>query len=158
MELVFAGSTTTASEIDEELIVGARWRRTTRSLTAEVHVDAPQDISLGATGRIRVFRSEASLSPCGHVGPFAGCLIAAIGTIRGSGTGLSSGRAAFTPLVSGGVRVTWERHVSARVEVRLHLDLSALVTRTRFDVDHMDVWSSSPFEGSAGIGILTRFL
>jgi hypothetical protein len=157
-ELLLAGAgVTTTEETDEQLIVGIRWRRAAQSLTGELRANAPADRHVGM-GQIHIWRSEVSLSPCLHVGGFGGCLVASLGTIRGSATGLTAGRSAFTPLVSGGLRVTWEHAVASRVVLRLHADLVAIATTTRFDVDHMPVWSSQPVEASAGIGFLMRFL
>ena len=146
----------TGKELGGELVLGGRVRRGRTSLAAEASVQAPREINVAAQGRVDILRVELSLSPCEHLGAWSACVLASLGTIRGSGNGLSGATSVLTPLAAGGVRGAWEVGVSDGVVVRLHVGLNVLATKTVFDVDHMPVWSSQRVEGVLGIGILKR--
>jgi hypothetical protein len=122
-----------------------------------MRADAPEDHALQGMASINVFRSQLSISPCLHIGSAAGCVVTSAGTIHGSAIGLTSARSAYTLLVAGGLRATWEHRLVGGVGLRLHLDADALLTTTQFDVDNMKVWVSPRFEGAAGIGVIARF-
>jgi hypothetical protein len=141
-----------------QLLLGARWQRASRSWGVELRADTPESRDVGTMDRIDVWRTQVTASRCVHVGGFGGCALASLGTIYGSGVGLTNGRRAFTPLVAGGVRLMWRRELTARFALQLHMDLTTLLTRTEFDVDQMPAWTSDRFEGSIGAGIVARFL
>jgi hypothetical protein len=147
----------TAAGADGQAIIGVRLRRSFASISAELRGDAPQQFSAERMGNIDVARAQISISPCAHFGAFATCAIAGAGTIHGSGAGLTSPREAYTPLLTAGLRMTWELALTRRIALRIHLDADALLTTTRFDVDDMNVWESPRFEASAGLGVLAHF-
>jgi hypothetical protein len=140
-----------------QLILGARIERGRVSLAAEVRADAPEQLVVAQMASVRVLRSQLSLAPCVHAGAFAGCVVASAGAFHGSADGLASERSVYSPLLSTGARVIWEHPVTERVALRVHAGIDALVTTTSFDVDHMRVWVSPRFEGSAGVGVLAHF-
>lgn len=154
--LVGGAGTTSGDHTMAQAMAGIRLRRGGRSLTLEAHVDSPESMDAGV-GHIAVWRAEATLSPCLHFGTFAGCALASLGTIHGESTGFIGSRSAATPLVGFGGRATWEHPLTDRWALRVHLDVSALATETRFDVDNMAVWKSQRVEGSAGIGVFAQF-
>lgn len=146
----------TSQGVQAQLLVGARIRRAAGSLGIELRADVPRDYPVSPMASIAVFRTQLSVSPCVHAGSIAACAVASAGAIHGSGDGLVSARSAYLPLVAGGVRLAWEHPISARLAVRLHIDIDALLTTSRFDVDHMQVWASPRFEGGAGLGIVAH--
>jgi hypothetical protein len=147
----------TSAGADGQAIIGVRIRRNAASISAELRGDAPQQFSANRMGTIDVARAQISLSPCMSFGPFAACAVAGAGTIHGSGAGLTSAREAYTPLLTAGLRMTWEQPLTRRIALRIHVDADALLTTTRFDVDNMTVWQSARFEASAGLGVLAHF-
>lgn len=146
----------TSQGLQAQLLVGARIRRAAASLGVELRADVPRDYQVSSMASISVLRTQLSISPCVHAGPFAACALASAGAIHGSGDGLVSARSAYLPLLAGGARLAWEHPISARLALRVHLDLDALLTTSRFDVDHMEVWASPRFEGGAGLGIVAH--
>ena len=148
----------TSGGVQGQVIVGIRVRRDVASLSAEIRADLPEEHDVERMSGISVFRTQVSLSPCLHFGSVAGCAVASAGTIHGSAVGLTSARSAYTPLLTGGLRMTWEHRLGPGVALRLHVDADALLTTSRFDVDNMQVWVSPRFEGAAGVGVLAHFL
>jgi hypothetical protein len=158
MDVFAAGAAgITSAGADGQAIIGVRVRHNIASFGAELRADAPQQFSADRMGTIGIERVQISISPCMHVGAFATCAVGGVGTIRGSGSGLTSGRDAYTPLLTAGLRLTWEQPITQRLALRLHVDTDALLTRTQFDVDDMKVWESPRFEASAGLGVLAHF-
>jgi hypothetical protein len=157
-DVLVAGATgITSVGADGQAILGIRVRRNAASVSAELRGDAPQQVSANRMGTIGIARAQISISPCMHFGAFATCVVAGAGTIHGSGTELTSAREAYTPLLTAGLRVTWEQPLTRRIALRIHLDADALLTTTQFDVDDMKVWQSQRFEASAGLGVLAHF-
>jgi hypothetical protein len=157
-DVFVAGATgITSAGADGQAIVGIRVRRNAASVGAELRGDAPQQVSADRMGTIGIARAQISISPCTHFGAFATCVVVGAGTIHGSGAGLTSAREAYTPLLTAGLRVTWEQPLTRRLALRIHFDADALLTTTQFDVDDMKVWESQRFEASAGLGVLAHF-
>jgi hypothetical protein len=157
-DVFIAGATgITSAGADGQAIIGIRVRRNAASVGAELRGDAPQQVSADRMGTIGIARAQISISPCMHFGAFATCVVAGVGTIHGAGTELTSAREAYTPLLTAGLRVTWEQPLTRRIALRIHLDADALLTTTQFDVDDMRVWQSQRFEASAGLGVLAHF-
>jgi hypothetical protein len=127
------------------------------SLAAEVRADVPEQLVVAQMASVRVFRSQLSLAPCVHAGELAGGVVASAGAFHGSADGLASPRSVYSPLLSGGARLVWEHPITERLALRIHAGVDALLTTTSFDVDHMRVWLSPRFEGSAGVGVLAHF-
>lgn len=155
---ISGASTVTSRGLNEQLLLGVRLKRGRASLSLQAHVDAPEEVRVTATGKIVVTHVDASVAPCVHIKSFAGCALVGIGVLRGSGEALHSARDTFTPVLATGLRIGWEHFLTSNLAVRVHVDGRALLTTTTFDVDYMPVWESGRFEGSAGVGLLARFL
>lgn len=155
---ISGASTVTNRGLNEQLLLGVRLRRGRSSLSLQARVDAPEDVRVTETGKIVVTHADVSVAPCVHITSFAGCALVGIGLLRGSGEALHSGRDAVTPVLATGLRIGWEHFLTSNLAVRVHVDGRALLTTTTFDVDYMPVWESSRLEGSAGVGLLARFL
>jgi hypothetical protein len=142
---------------DAVIAAGVRYRRGSRSLTAELAAYTPvrDDLSVG---RVDVLRAELELAPCQHLGALAACGVLAAGALRGSGIGLEQERAVVAPLVALGARLAWEQPLGRAWAVLAHVDGDVLVTTTRFDVDAMTVWTSPRVEVTGGLSLLARFL
>jgi hypothetical protein len=141
----------------QQLILGTRWKGHVRSLGLELRVGAPQAIQVNAVGSITVWKTALSISPCAHIGPLDACALASGGIIRGSGDGLEDARSAVSPMVAVGTRLALEARFTPTVSLRLHADAQAVLTTTRFDVDHMAVWVSNRLELWAGAGVIALF-
>jgi hypothetical protein len=155
---VAGGSGFSAKGLRGQLLIGTRARRGAGSLGVQLRADAPEERPVTELGRVRVLRSELSVSPCLHLGSIAGCGVASVGAFHGSGIGLHAARSAFAPLISTGLRVTWEHDLAGPVAVRAYIETEAVLTSTQFEVDYMPVWTSGRFEGSGGLGVIARFL
>ncbi len=158
IDMVIAGAGGDSSHgLQEQLLVGARWRRDDRSIGAELRLEPPTSEQVSAVGHIHVVTAALTASPCVHRGGFAACLLATAGVITGYSDGLMAARTAVTPLLAGGARLTWEHAMSQRLALRLNVDFDANATATRFDVDHMAVWASDRLELWAGAGVIAHF-
>jgi len=156
-DVLVAGAGDVASQsVVGQLLIGLRLRRGATSLEGELRLDAPSERLLKGMGTIGMFRTQASISPCLHVTSFAACGVLSAGTVRGSGIGLTEARTVYTPLVSAGFRLAWERSITERMAVRLYGEIDTVLTTTTFDVDNMPVWTSPRLEGSLGIGFLAH--
>jgi hypothetical protein len=138
-------------------VVGARWRSGPRSLGLELRGDPPDRVAVSPIATIAIWSVAATISPCAHVGDLAACALASAGVVHGSSTGLVDPRSATSPRIDVGLRLAWERALSPAIAVRMFADASARLVRTHFDVDEMPVWTSSRFEGLAGLALLLRF-
>ena len=151
-------STVTSNGVHEQFLLGARLKRGRASLALQARVDAPEEVPVTATGAVTINQADVSLVPCAHWGSLASCALLSVGLLHGSGGTLHAARDVFTPYVSTGVRIGWEHFVTSRFAVRAHVDGRARLTATTFEVDYMPVWDSSRVEGSAGLGLVARFL
>jgi hypothetical protein len=151
-------STVTSRGINEHLVLGARLQRGGGSVVVQARIDAPEEARVTTSGKVTVTQGDLSVAPCVHFGSVAGCGSISAGFVHGSGETLNAARNATTPIFATGMRFGWERFVTSRLAVRLQVDGRVLLTTTRFDVDYMPVWQTSRFEGSAGVGLLARFL
>ncbi len=142
---------------EEQLILGTRWKRAARSLGVELRLATPDHQRINTTAQIAVWTAALSVSPCLHRGAFAACVTATAGTIEGVAHGLGDGERAFTPLVAGGVRLTWEHALSGPYALRVQLDADAALITTRFDIDHMVVWTSDRMTFWGGAGVISHF-
>jgi hypothetical protein len=141
----------------QQFSLGTRWKRDARSFGVELRVVAPDREPIGASAQIAVWTAAVSVSPCLHRGGLAGCVTATAGTVEGTGRGLAELDRAFTPLLEGGVRLTWEHALSGPYALRLQIDAEAALTTTRFDVDHMVVWTSDRVTIWGGAGVISHF-
>jgi hypothetical protein len=155
---VGGSSTVTGRGMNEQLLLGARLMRGRASVSLQARIDAPEEVRVSAIGTVTVTQADVSVGPCVHLSSFAGCGLASVGFVHGRGESLDAARSVTTPVLAVGLRIAWERFITNRLAVRVHLDSRAPLTRTSFEVDYMPVWESSRFEGSAGVGVLVRFL
>ena len=141
---------------DGRVIVGARWRRGDASIGAELHVDRPGAVSLGMS-EIGIWSGSLEMSPCLALGPVETCATASAGVFHGSGLRLADASTAFSPRVDAGARLQWQHAVTARFGIQLRADVDAILTTTRFDIDHMPVWTNRRFEAWTGGGVVAHF-
>jgi hypothetical protein len=149
------GGATSNDDGTPGLLAGARYRSGERSITLELGLQASESLAIGP-GHVEVSRAELGAVPCRHFGPFAACMSAVVGLVHGRGVGLAVSERATTPLAAVGGRIAWESRLARWLALRVHLEGRALLTRNHFLVDEMQVWTTGPVEGDAGMAFVAN--
>lgn len=121
------------------------------SLGLEGHASMPTDESV-PNGSVRTSLLTASLLPCGHSGPWMGCAVLTMGSLRAEGRDLDMPRQGQALVAAAGVRTGLSVSLSRVVFASLHGELSAALTQTTVLIDGRDQWTSPPFWGGFGLG------
>jgi hypothetical protein len=135
--------------------VGIGLRRGRASLGLDFALGAPDRVTIGP-GRVVVTTGSFELAGCLHRGSLAGCATAAVGWVRGRGEDLIDPSMATNPYVAPGARGQWDLAISDRLAARVQLGARVPLTRNRFLVDHMAVWSTSTIEAWLGLGLVAQ--
>jgi hypothetical protein len=141
-----------------DLALGLRMRSARRAYAVEVHRSAPERRDAGAVGSLEITATTASGVVCSMLGNLGFCGAIAAGVVRGEGAGLYEAHRVTSPTLGLGGRVGLEHELWRGLRARVELGVDAMITKSRFDVDHMPVWTSSTFDVWAGGGVLARFL
>jgi hypothetical protein len=137
------------------MLLGARYRSGARSISLELGVHAADSRAI-APGTIAITRRELAAVPCHHFGPVAACVPAVAGVFAGRGEDLPVTQHATTPFVTLGGRVAWESRLAKWVALRVHVEVDALLTRNRFLIDDMPVWSAGAVEAHGGMSFVAN--
>lgn len=143
--------------VAHQIVVGVRWREPHTSLGLELRIEPSEDRAVVPAGRVEVSRTLASTRLCRHLGDLALCGAASVGVIRGTGNELFDARQAVSVTAGVGARVAWERELWRGVGASVEVGGDAFPRTSRFDVDHMPVWTSSRFEAQVGTGLFAHF-
>lgn len=143
--------------IARQIVIGVRWREPRTSLGLELRIEPSEDRAVVPAGRVEVSRTLASTRLCRHLGDLALCGAASVGVIRGTGTELFDARQAVSVTAAVGARVAWERELWCGMGARIEVGGDVFPRTSRFDVDHMPVWTSSRFEAQVGTGLFAHF-
>ena len=154
---VLVGAAVTARDSLVQAFVGARWKRDARSITGIVRHDSGETLAVSQMGLVEIGRTDVVVSPCLLAGALAGCVVAGIGVISGSGEHLEHARSAVSPAAFTGVAAEWRHPLGPWLALRAHVEADAMLTSTTLDVDEMPVWTSSRVQAQAGLGFLVRF-
>lgn len=124
------------------------------SIDAEGRVDLPTETE-GAT-RVSAMLGAAGLSPCAHIGPFAGCALLSVGGVRGEGIGVDVALSAVSFFAALGARSSFEPVLHGPVHLRLTADLQAVVSRAELALNGEPVWTMPSVCGSFGVAVLVE--
>jgi hypothetical protein len=138
------------------LFAGAGIRSERWSLSLEGRADLPRSREIGG-GRVEAGVLAGTLVPCLRRGILAGCFLATVAALRGSGQGLDDANRATTPLVALGARALVEIPRTGMVAFRAHLDLLSPLTRTTLKVGGEAVWTSPLVNAALGLAAVVRF-
>lgn len=147
---------TASDRLWPQAYAGVRARLGRVSGGLELAVDVPDSFAAGV-GRVSILRAIATLSPCVHHGPVAGCIMLSAGVVRGRGDGYMESASAVLPMAVAGGRLTWERPITGRLQLHVRGEAAGFLTRNRFLVDDEVVWSAPRIEGRLGIGVAAQF-
>jgi hypothetical protein len=128
------------------------WRRPAWSVGVEGQVQLPKESDVEG-GSIRTDRVSAWLVPCGHAGPWQGCALAGLGSLRAEGAEVDVPRTNQALFAAIGGRIGWEPELSEVLFLRVSADLAAALTRTTVTIDGQDQWTSSPVLLGVGAAI-----
>ena len=132
-----------------------------RAGPASVGLEARYDLpaSAGATrgsGAVQSSLFLLSLEPCLRFQPLALCGLASIGSLRGSGSGVSVPLQQSALYAAAGGRAAFELPISGPLSLRLHADLIGNLTRVRLTIDGEDVWRAPAFAAIGGFDAVAR--
>ncbi|MEO5728611.1 MAG: hypothetical protein ABI134_19380 [Byssovorax sp.] len=149
------------------LSLGLGYRVGWFSLDFEGHWDPPA-ASVIKGAEVETSRAVGRLVPCGHLGYFAGCLLAEVGPIWGTVTaaGINGGTQAVTYVTASGrpdIYVTVGGRLSAEFEIAPHLalwpavDLLLPLQRPAFHITDVSQWKMPAASVRVGLGLLASF-
>jgi hypothetical protein len=147
---------TTSDRLWPQAYAGVRARLGRLSGGLELAADVPDSFAAGI-GRVTVQRAVATLAPCVHHGPVAGCIMLSAGVVRGSGDGYMASASAVLPMAVAGGRLTWEWPITDRLQLHIRGEAGGFLTKNRFLIDDEVVWSAPRIEGRLGIGVVAQF-
>lgn len=119
------------------------------SIDAEGRVDLPTETN--GEKRVSAFLGAAGLSPCAHIGPFAGCVLAWIGGVRGEGIGVDVPRTATSLFAAIGARTSFEPRLYGPLHLRVTADIQGVVSRPELTLNGEPIWIMPPVVGLFGV-------
>jgi hypothetical protein len=139
------------------LSLGLGYRVAWFSLELEGHWDPPA-ASIIDGAEVGTSRFVGVLLPCGHVGHFAGCLLAEVGPIWGTVTeaGLQGGTQSAIYVATGG-RLSAENEIAPHLALRLAADLLVALDRPALRFAEVPRWKAPAVGGGFGVGLLASF-
>ncbi len=132
--------------------VGLRYEWT--SIDAEGRLDLPTETN--GERRVSALLGAASLSPCAHIGPFAGCVLATVGGVRGEGIGVDVPRTAISLFAAVGARSSFEPIVYRPLHLRVTADIQAVVSRPELMLNGEPAWTMPGVIGMFGVAALVE--
>jgi len=127
------------------------------SVAIEGRVDAEAGKRGPLGGEVRSSILAGAIVPCLHHDVLMVCGIAAYGSLRGAGAGVSAARHDRTPWAALGARIGLEGTVFGPIAFRAHADALALLTRTKLRVEDADAWTTPPFALLLGLAVVAHF-
>jgi hypothetical protein len=131
-------------------------RRPRWSFNLEGRADLPSG-EPAAGGSVTTALYTGSAIPCFHQGVFAGCAIAMLGAQISEGHGFAVNAQAKNLFAAGGVRAALEIGLPYRLELQVHADLLAAITRTTLEADQTVVFRTPPVQGAFHLALLGYF-
>jgi hypothetical protein len=129
------------------------------SVDLEGHWDPPA-ASIVDGAEVGTSRFVGALVPCGHVGYFAGCLLAEVGPSWGTvtGAGIQGGTQSALYLAVGG-RLSAEIEIAPHLALRPAVDLRVPLQRPalRFAFEAEPRWEAPAVGAGFGLGLLASF-
>jgi hypothetical protein len=135
------------------LEAGARWPAF--SLGLEGRADLPVTTA-ASTGELRTALWAATLVPCLHAGPFAGCALATGGVVRAAGRDLADARRVSAPYVAAGARAAAEWPATSALGLRLWVDARVPFGDVTLRVDDDVAWRRPRLAVGAGLAVVGR--
>jgi hypothetical protein len=139
-----------------ELVVGVRAGHFSIALGGRAL--APASRSTEAGGTISVWRVEATLAPCAHLGPMFACAVVAAGAMWASSFDIVSPRSDSTAAARLGGRIGVLVPVTRALSVEVASELDGALVRPRFTIDGNTVFSVSAASGALFIGLRASIL
>lgn len=107
-------------------------------------------------GQVQTQLTLGSLDVCVAVQWVRGCVLADVGALRVTSSGLASPAHTAALYADLGARLAVELPVSRQLVVRPFLDIATPVARATVLVDGAPVWSSPAFSGTLGVALMVR--
>jgi len=99
----------------------------------------------------------ASLAGCGVRGRWSTCLVARMGEMRVVGEGIDVRATSFGLVAQAGLRLALTQKLGSRLQITVHADGLALITRGVVTLDAMPVWTTPRLAASFGADLGIRF-
>ncbi|MBK7864175.1 MAG: hypothetical protein IPJ65_37385 [Archangiaceae bacterium] len=143
-------------QVSVGFLAGARLKISRFSIGLEGRLGLPSQVTFQAAS-VSSSLLFASVLPCFHLGPLAGCALLSGGALRVSSRGLENAEPKTTPFLAAGARLELSLPVESRFFGRLTADLLGPLIRTSFVVDGQIKWSSPPVGGAVALVGGVRF-
>lgn len=143
-------------DVQGAAVFGVGIRRGKGSFGLELQLTAPDRVTV-QPGHIVVTTGVIEGVACRHRSAIAVCATGAVGWISGRGVDLREVTSATTPYAALGARLGWQHALTSGTALRAHLGVRAPLTRNRFLVDAMTVWSTAPVEAWLGVSAIAQF-
>ena len=127
------------------------------SLDLEAHYEAPGGEAAAQGGTVRSWLIAASLVPCGRLGLFSLCGVAALGRLQASSTGVTSPETRNAAFASLGGRLGLEVPLTPLLAFAVHGELAGNVTRATFQLDGTPAWRAPALLGGFAAGAVVHF-
>lgn len=127
------------------------------SVSIEARVDGLSGASFDTGGSVTTSLVAGLVAPCRLFGRVPLCLLGLAGSIRAASSGVSTPGSDSAPYAAAGARVGLDWPLADLLLFQARLD--ALVTLLPVDIEFAGttVWSSSPFSGALGAGVIGLF-
>jgi hypothetical protein len=154
--LAAAGSAGLEPEVEAGFAADARLRWTRFSVGVEGRLGLPRS---SAFGQATVTSSLlfASVFPCAHLGPVAGCALISAGALRISTSGLDGAGAKTEPFFTAGARVELALPTRSMFFARVRVDVMAPLIHSTFYIDGATAWSAPWVAAALSLGGGARF-
>jgi hypothetical protein len=128
------------------------------SIWFEGQASLPTSESVADGGEVRISLRAGLLAPCVRVaGPMTACVVGALGSFRGTGSGVPAPRTESAPYAAVGARAVVSIPLGRVFSFVGQAELIAMLSRPTFQLHHADVWRPAPVSPSAGIALAARF-
>jgi hypothetical protein len=112
--------------------------------------------ALRGNGTVRSNLLLVSIEPCLRFRSLAFCGLVSVGSLRGSGSGVSVPLEQSTLYAAAGGRAGWEVPIIDALSLRLHAALVGNLTRVTLAIDGEDVWRAPPVAAITGLDAVAR--
>jgi hypothetical protein len=134
-------------------LVGVRGRWNALSLGVEGRWDASRSVDIDRGGTASAEVLSGVLSACVHPHALFGCLTGSLGSMLGSGSGVSRPDDSTTLYSMVGLRAGFEPVLVSGLHLHMHVEGDRTLTPTRLSIHGAEAWRSPAFSASLALGL-----
>ena len=127
------------------------------STGVEGRADIPAGRDAAGGGTASTSLLATSLVPCAHLKLLHGCVLASLGRLHASASGVDAPQTGTSLFASLGGRLGVEVPALGPLLFRLHADLQVPMVRAVLNLNHRDIWTAPPITAALGAAAVVRF-